>query len=109
MTGSCDRRAHRRRGRPAAGPAPPLPAGTGPSWATDATGPPAAWQTPAVSGPDDLLTEDEAARLLRVAPRSLRRWRAIGTGPPYTRAGRRVLYRRAAVLRWLQDNERRAP
>jgi DNA-binding transcriptional MerR regulator len=62
-----------------------------------------------VSGPNDLLTEDEAARLLRVAPRSLRRWRAIGTGPPYTRAGRRVLYRRAAVLKWLQDNERRAP
>ncbi len=58
---------------------------------------------------DELLTEAEAARLLRIAPRTLRWWRSKGTGPPYVRLGRRVMYRRAAVLKWLEEKEKGHP
>jgi len=60
-----------------------------------------------VSRDDELLTETEAARVLKVSPRTLRRWRAVGEGPPWTRLGpRQVRYRRAALLRWLEENEK---
>ncbi|WP_051212476.1 helix-turn-helix transcriptional regulator [Rubritepida flocculans] len=48
-----------------------------------------------------LLTEHEAAELLRVAPRSLQRWRATGDGPRFVRLGlRRVAYAEADLLAW---------
>jgi len=60
-----------------------------------------------VTSPDDLLTETEAARVLKVSPRTLRRWRAVSEGPPWTRLGpRQVRYRRAALQKWLEENER---
>ena len=58
---------------------------------------------------DALLTEVEAARLLRIAPRTLRWWRQKGTGPPYVRLGRRVMYRRTAVQKWIEDKEKGGP
>jgi hypothetical protein len=37
-------------------------------------------------------------------PRTLQRWRAIGDGPPFVRAGkRRILYRVADIETWLRD------
>jgi hypothetical protein len=54
--------------------------------------------------PDTLLTSVELARTLKVNDRLPEVWRATGTGPAYMRAGgRRVLYRWADVLAWLND------
>ena len=40
---------------------------------------------------------------------TLRRWEARRTGPPCVRAGRKVYYRRTAVEKWLEEQERNAP
>ena len=37
--------------------------------------------------------------------RTLDRWALTGDGPPRTRIGRKTLYRREAVLQWLQSRE----
>ncbi len=45
--------------------------------------------------------------MLRVSPRTLRRWRQLGTGPPVAGyAGRRALYRRSDLLAWLRRTKR---
>lgn len=56
--------------------------------------------------PGQLLTEDEAAEYLRVRPRTLQRWRQLGRGPRFTRAGRRILYRLADLEAYLREQER---
>jgi predicted DNA-binding transcriptional regulator AlpA len=50
-----------------------------------------------------LLTQREAAELLRVTERSLERYRLSGTGPKFIRLGktRAVRYRPADVEAWL--------
>lgn len=48
---------------------------------------------------DDLVTEDEAAKILHQAPRTLTVWRCDGKGPRYTKLGRRIFYRRS----WLGE------
>jgi|RhiMetdeSRZDD1v2_1073273.scaffolds.fasta_scaffold2852332_1 excisionase family DNA binding protein len=61
------------------------------------------------NGPDDLLTTEQAAELLQLSPRTLRRWRTEGKGPPYIRLGaRRVRYRRGAILDWARAHEQEA-
>lgn len=42
----------------------------------------------------DLLTTEEAATFLRLAPQTLHRRRCQGSGPAFCRIGRRCLYRR---------------
>jgi excisionase family DNA binding protein len=42
---------------------------------------------------EPLVTEGEAARLLRVSLTSVRRWRREGRGPVYRKIGRSVRYR----------------
>jgi helix-turn-helix protein len=49
----------------------------------------------------EFLTKEELAAELRRNPRTLDRWAVLGIGPPRTRVGRNVLYRRASVQRWL--------
>jgi hypothetical protein len=51
---------------------------------------------------DDLLTERELALYCRVSLRTVRRWRAEGTGPPVLWAGDRPRYRRGDVDAWLR-------
>ncbi len=52
---------------------------------------------------EPFLTEPEAAEVIRVSARTLRRWRIAGTGPPVAGyAGRRALYRRSELLAWLR-------
>jgi hypothetical protein len=59
------------------------------------------------SNREPLLTEPEAARVIRVSARTLRRWRAEGSGPHVAGyAGRRALYRRSDLLAWLRRKER---
>lgn len=53
----------------------------------------------------DFLTSGEAAAELKVCERTLDRWRRLGEGPPVTKIGRRVLYRRASLKTWLWERE----
>jgi hypothetical protein len=49
----------------------------------------------------EFLTKEELAAELRRNPRTLDRWDALGVGPPRTHVGRKVLYRRVSVQKWL--------
>ncbi len=48
------------------------------------------------------LTQAEAARYLRLSPRTMERHRVAGTGPRFVKAGRRVLYRRDELDAWAE-------
>ncbi|MGB6164030.1 MAG: helix-turn-helix domain-containing protein [Pseudonocardiaceae bacterium] len=52
---------------------------------------------------DEYLTTDEVAKLARTSPATVRYWRHRGTGPDGFVCGRRVLYARTDVERWLRD------
>lgn len=58
-----------------------------------------------VSSSPALLTTSEAARIVRLSPRTLERLRVSGQGPRFTKAGpgkrARVLYRKADIDEWL--------
>ncbi|TFV74115.1 DNA-binding protein [Bradyrhizobium frederickii] len=47
------------------------------------------------------LVQREAAALLRLSERTLERMRVTGDGPPFVKAGRRVLYRPADIDAWI--------
>jgi excisionase family DNA binding protein len=55
----------------------------------------------------DYFTPKEAAAELKVTDRTLDRWHRLGEGPPITKLGRRVLYRRASLQAWLCGREHR--
>jgi hypothetical protein len=48
-----------------------------------------------------LLTERDAADLLKVSTRTLQAWRCDRVGPPFIRVGRSIRYRRGELLVWL--------
>ncbi|WP_029433826.1 AlpA family transcriptional regulator [Blastococcus sp. URHD0036] len=50
---------------------------------------------------NDLMTLAETAAYLRTPVATVRYWRHLGIGPAGFRLGRRVIYRRAEVDRWL--------
>jgi predicted DNA-binding transcriptional regulator AlpA len=54
---------------------------------------------------DDLLTTAEVAVITRAPVSTVRYWRHLGTGPRSFRLGRRVVYRRHEVDRWLSERE----
>ena len=54
---------------------------------------------------EDYLTDSETAAELRLTTRTLARWRAERRGPAWLRVGRRVMYRRASIERWLLNRE----
>lgn len=56
----------------------------------------------------DNLTTAEAADYLRQGQRTLLRWRALRIGPPWCKAGQRVLYRKTDIDAWLEA-QRRTP
>ena len=56
------------------------------------------------SPPCAYLTQDEVAALLRLSARTLERHRLAGTGPQYTKLGRRVVYKREAIDAWAAAN-----
>jgi hypothetical protein len=51
-----------------------------------------------------LLTIAEAADLVRAPIATLRYWRHLGTGPCSFRLGRRVLYRYADLILWIDEH-----
>lgn len=54
---------------------------------------------------NELLTTDEAARLLAMKPQTLRKWRVDGTGPKYVRVGARaVRYTRRALNAYIEES-----
>ena len=53
----------------------------------------------------DFLTQHDAAAELKVCERTLDRWRRLKEGPPITKLGRRVFYRRSSLLAWLHERE----
>lgn len=62
-----------------------------------------------MSNPEPILAEfltlEALASELQRDKRTLDRWNVLGIGPPRTRVGRRVLYRRASVQKWLLELE----
>jgi excisionase family DNA binding protein len=48
-----------------------------------------------------LLTQREAAMALRLSERTLERLRVTGTGPAFTKLGRRVLYPQDKLDGWI--------
>jgi hypothetical protein len=54
---------------------------------------------------EEYATQAEAAEELACTVRTLARWRAERIGPPYTKVGARVYYRRAAVAEWVRKHE----
>ena len=53
----------------------------------------------------EFMTMEELAAELGRNKRTLDRWDALGIGPPRTRMGRTVLYRRTSVQKWLVAQE----
>lgn len=53
----------------------------------------------------ELLTTAEVALLTRAPVSTVRYWRHCGTGPRSFRLGKRVVYRRTDVDRWLSERE----
>jgi hypothetical protein len=53
----------------------------------------------------ELLTLAETAAVLRTPVATLRYWRHLGVGPDGFRLGRRVVYRREDVNRWLSERQ----
>lgn len=53
---------------------------------------------------DDLLTTPEAAKLIRAEPGTLEVWRTTKRYKlPYVKVGRKVLYRRSDLLKFLES------
>jgi predicted DNA-binding transcriptional regulator AlpA len=52
------------------------------------------------------LTVSEVAALLRLSVITICRWRISGTGPPFRKFGRRVVYGRADILAWAAEQKR---
>jgi len=56
----------------------------------------------------EFLTLENLATELGRNPRTLDRWHVLGLGPPRTHVGRKVLYRRTSVQKWLAAQEAEA-
>jgi Helix-turn-helix domain len=54
------------------------------------------------------ITAAELAAQIHRSVRTLARWRALGEGPPVTRIGREILYKKSSVAAWLASLEQDA-
>lgn len=54
------------------------------------------------SDSQELFDDNEVAPMMRVLPQTLPVWRSQGKGPAYLKLGRRVFYRRADILAWME-------
>ena len=52
-----------------------------------------------------MLDEEQVAKMLEVAVRTIRGWRTAGTGPKFSKVGRRVWYRKTRIYEWLESRE----
>ncbi len=58
--------------------------------------------------PPQLLTTEEVAVWLQMAPKTLRNWRSAGLGPPALKLYGVVRYQSTAVEAWLADTSKAA-
>ncbi len=56
----------------------------------------------------EMLTNGEAAELLRIKGQTLRKWRLVGRGPVFTRIGGRVRYRKSDLEAFLAGHRFRS-
>jgi predicted DNA-binding transcriptional regulator AlpA len=56
--------------------------------------------------PDQLLTVQDAARVLQISVSSLNKWRVAGTGPRFCRVGARVRYRPSDLAAYIAESMR---
>jgi excisionase family DNA binding protein len=68
----------------------------------------AAGAVSAYCDPDALMTQREAAALLRLSERTMERHRTAGTGPRYLALGRAIRFRRRDVLDFIERNARQS-
>jgi predicted DNA-binding transcriptional regulator AlpA len=54
----------------------------------------------------DILATKQVSALTGVSEPTLRYWRHLGIGPVSFKLGRRVVYRRGAVERWIEEQEK---
>lgn len=54
---------------------------------------------------NDYVSREDAAKLIGVDKCTLSRWFSEGIGPPRIKIGRRVLYSKASIERWLISQE----
>ena len=57
----------------------------------------------------DWISREQLAGELGIASDTLARWEARQLGPPCTRIGRKVLYRRTSVQVWINAQEQSLP
>lgn len=55
------------------------------------------------------ISRTDLAQELGVCQETLRRWADARRGPAFVKAGRKILYRRTAVLDWLEAQEVHEP
>ena len=55
----------------------------------------------------EYLTDEQLAAELDKSPRTIARWRRMGTGPPTTWIGRKPYTKRTTARQWLTTQERR--
>jgi hypothetical protein len=58
---------------------------------------------------DTHMTEAELASYLHKTTRTLKRYRAARSGPPFTHVGATIFYPKAGVAKWLERGERGGP
>ena len=56
-------------------------------------------------GPPGFSNETLTARELNVTVRTLRKWRQLQIGPPWTEVGRQIFYSDASRAAWLKSHE----
>jgi hypothetical protein len=56
---------------------------------------------------EDFISRAELARMLHRTVRTLSRWEVERCGPPVTRFGDSIYYRRSSVMAWLERREHR--
>jgi hypothetical protein len=55
----------------------------------------------------EYVSEHDGAPELGQKVRTLRLWRLKGTGPAWTKVGRKIFYRRPSLMSWLAGLERK--
>ena len=53
---------------------------------------------------NELLTESEAAKYLKISERTLQAWRCTGAGPALVQIGRAIRYQLKDILAWINAN-----
>jgi hypothetical protein len=56
---------------------------------------------------EEYYTRPTLAKTIQRSPRTLARWEVHRIGPPVTKIGRLILYRKSSVLAWLASREQR--